>query len=58
DAEIANMGAAQQQLNFTQSTRTLNQVVERHYQAAPQIMNNPWLQQRSKFFNKARQTVN
>lgn len=55
DAEIANMGAAQQQLNFTQSTRTLNQVVERHYQAAPQIMNNPWLQQRSKFFNKERQ---
>ena len=58
DAEIANMGSAQQQLNFTQSTRTLNQLIERHYQTAPQIMNNPWLQQRSKFFNKAHQTVN
>ena len=58
DNEIATLGAAKQQLNYVRSTRILNHVVERHYQTAPQIMNNPWLQQRSKFFNKQRQSVN
>ncbi|GAA78620.1 metallophosphoesterase [Pseudoalteromonas sp. BSi20495] len=56
--EIKRMGAAQQKLTFEQSTRTLNQTIERHYKAAPAIKTNPWLEQRNKFFGNASQSVN
>ena len=56
--EIKTMAGAQQTLNFVPSTRSLNQAVERHYQSAPAIKANLWLEQRSKFFNKHRSSVN
>jgi len=56
--EIKTMGGAQQQLQFIPSTRELNQTVERHYQNAPTIMPNLWLEQRSKFFNNRAKNVN
>ncbi|MDN3376966.1 MULTISPECIES: metallophosphoesterase [unclassified Pseudoalteromonas] len=56
--EIKAMGGAQQQLQFIPSTRELNQTVERHYQNAPTIMPNLWLEQRSKFFNNRAKNVN
>lgn len=56
--EIKTMAGAQQTLSFAPSTRTLNQAVERHYQSAPAIKANLWLEQRSKFFNKRGSTVN
>ncbi|MBB1306561.1 metallophosphoesterase [Pseudoalteromonas sp. SR43-5] len=48
--EIKSMGGAQQKLSFEQSTRVLNQTIERHYQAAPAIKTNVWIEQRNKFF--------
>ncbi|HDY93987.1 MAG TPA: metallophosphatase [Pseudoalteromonas sp.] len=48
--EIKSMGGAQQKLSFEQSTRVLNQTIERHYQAAPAIKTNLWIEQRNKFF--------
>ncbi|WP_404340693.1 metallophosphoesterase [Pseudoalteromonas mariniglutinosa] len=57
DGEIAALGPAQAELTFQQSVRTLNQTVKRHYQAAPAIEANLWLQQRSQFFNKHSKTV-
>ncbi len=56
--EIKSMAGAQQTLNFVPSTRSLNQAVERHYQNAPAIKANLWLEQRSKFFNKRGASVN
>ncbi|MFY8325492.1 metallophosphoesterase [Pseudoalteromonas sp. ZZD1] len=56
--EIKTMSGAQQQLQFIPSTRELNQTVERHYQNAPTIMPNLWLEQRSKFFNNRAKNVN
>lgn len=58
DKEIASLGDATQSMSFSQSTRTLNQTVERHYQSAPAIKSNVWLQQRSLFFNKKQPSVN
>ncbi|WP_394192128.1 metallophosphoesterase [Pseudoalteromonas atlantica] len=58
DNEIASLGEATQSLSFTQSTRQLNEAVKRHYQSAPVIKPNLWLQQRSQFFNKNRASVN
>ncbi|MGY8835726.1 MAG: metallophosphoesterase [Enterobacterales bacterium] len=49
--EIKSMGGAQQKLSFEQSTRVLNQTIERHYQAAPAIKTNLWIEQRNKFFD-------
>lgn len=48
--EIKSMGGAQQKLSFEQPTRVLNQTIERHYQAAPAIKTNVWIEQRNKFF--------
>ena len=48
--EIKSMGGAQQKLSFEQPTRVLNQTIERHYQAAPAIKTNMWIEQRNKFF--------
>lgn len=48
--EIKSMGSAQQKLSFEQPTRVLNQTIERHYQAAPAIKTNVWIEQRNKFF--------
>ena len=48
--EIKSMGSAQQKLSFEQPTRVLNQTIERHYQAAPAIKTNMWIEQRNKFF--------
>ncbi len=48
--EIKSMSGAQQKLSFEQSTRVLNQTIERHYQAAPAIKTNLWIEQRNKFF--------
>ncbi|MGS0497494.1 metallophosphoesterase [Pseudoalteromonas mariniglutinosa] len=56
--EIKSMAGAQQTLRFEPSTRSLNQTVERHYQSAPAIKPNLWLEQRSKFFNKRGPSVN
>ncbi|WP_282131835.1 metallophosphoesterase [Pseudoalteromonas aliena] len=56
--EIKSMGTAQQKLTFEQSTRVLNQAIERHYQTAPVIKPNLWLEQRNKFFGSASLTVN
>ena len=53
-SEIKSMGNAQQKLTFKQTTRELNQSVERHYQLAPAIKPNLWLEQRSKFFNNSK----
>lgn len=58
DKEIASLGSAQQTLSFTPTIRELNKAVERHYKSAPSITPNPWLQQRSKFFNKQASIVN
>lgn len=58
DGEIESLAGAQNEMTFNRSVRQLNQVVERHYQAAPYVNSNPWLQQRSKFFNKNTQYVN
>ena len=49
--EIKSMGGAQQKLSFEQPTRVLNQTIERHYQAAPAIKTNLWIEQRNKFFD-------
>ncbi len=57
DTEIASMGTAQQTLSFTKATRELNQSVKRHYDSAPMVTPNPWLQQRSKFFNNSTSSV-
>jgi hypothetical protein len=48
--EIKSMGSAEQKLSFEQPTRVLNQTIERHYQAAPAIKTNVWIEQRNKFF--------
>ncbi len=48
--EVKSMGDAQQKLSFEQPTRVLNQTIERHYQAAPAIKTNMWIEQRNKFF--------
>lgn len=48
--EIKSIGSAQQKLSFEQPTRVLNQTIERHYQAAPAIKTNVWIEQRNKFF--------
>lgn len=48
--EIKSMGGAQQKLSFEQPTRVLNQTIERHYQAAPAIKTNVWIEQRNKLF--------
>ena len=48
--EVKSMGDAQQKLSFEQPTRVLNQTIERHYQAAPAIKTNVWIEQRNKFF--------
>jgi 5'-nucleotidase/UDP-sugar diphosphatase len=48
--EIKSLGGAQQKLSFEQPTRVLNQTIERHYQAAPAIKTNMWIEQRNKFF--------
>ncbi|MGO2366151.1 MAG: hypothetical protein ACTH56_05830, partial [Pseudoalteromonas sp.] len=55
--EIKTMGGPQQLLQFQPSTRTLNKKVERHYQNAPTIRPNLWLEQRSKFFNNRSENV-
>lgn len=57
DTEIASMGTAQQTLSFTKTTRELNQSVKRHYDSAPMVTPNLWLQQRSKFFNNSTSSV-
>lgn len=51
--EIKSMGGAQQKLSFEQPTRVLNQTIERHYQAAPAIKTNVWIEQRNKFFGNS-----
>ena len=56
--EIKSLGNAQQKLTYEQATRVLNQTIERHYQAAPEIKPNLWLQQRSKFFGERAKNVN
>ena len=56
--EIKSLGNAQQKLTYEQATRVLNQTIERHYQAAPEIKPNMWLQQRSKFFGEHAKNVN
>ena len=56
--EIKSLGNAQQKLTYEQATRVLNQTIERHYQAAPEIKPNMWLQQRSKFFGEHVKSVN
>lgn len=53
--EIKRMGGASQQLTFEPTMRQLNQVIQRHYEAAPAIQPNLWLEQRNKFFNKRAQ---
>lgn len=50
--EIKSIGGAQSKLMFEPTTRVLNQTIERHYQAAPTVQPNVWLEQRNKFFNK------
>ncbi|MBG9998177.1 metallophosphoesterase [Pseudoalteromonas sp. NSLLW24] len=56
--EIKSMGGAQQKLSFEQPTRVLNQTIERHYQAAPAIKTNQWIEQRNKFFGGNSKSVN
>ena len=56
--EIKSMGGAQQKLSFEQPTRVLNQTIERHYQAAPAIKTNQWIEQRNKFFGSNSKSVN
>lgn len=58
DSEIESLAGPQRELKYIRSVRQLNQTVERHYQAAPFVNSNPWIQQRSKFFNKNTETVN
>jgi predicted MPP superfamily phosphohydrolase len=48
--EVQSMQAASKTLSFTQTTRSLNQIIKRHYQKAPINTPNPWLEQRKKFF--------
>lgn len=56
--EIKSMGGAQQKLSFEQPTRVLNKTIERHYQAAPAIKTNQWIEQRNKFFGGNSKSVN
>ncbi|MBH0016883.1 metallophosphoesterase [Pseudoalteromonas arctica] len=56
--EIKSMGGAQKKLSFEQPTRVLNQTIERHYQAAPAIKTNQWIEQRNKFFGSNSKSVN
>ena len=56
--EIKSIGSAQSKLTFTPTTRVLNQAIERHYQAAPTVKPNLWLEQRNTFFNNRTQSVN
>ena len=58
DDEIKSLAGPQSKLRYIRSVRQLNQVVERHYKEAPDVSSNPWLQQRSKFFNKKTNNVN
>lgn len=49
--EIANLGGPSKTMRFNQSTRALNQKVERHSESVATMAINPWLKQREKFFN-------
>lgn len=53
DGEMKQLGGPSAKMIFTQEVRTLNQKVELHRQKSQRPIDNPWLQQRAKFFSKS-----